>query len=749
MLVLSTQTILLMCAVGIVASATALTFLWMANRDIKATVFWAVGPWLLVANFGLFAAQKSLPYFFKHIASNFCGQLSLIMMLIGLYYAVERRPPWRVLAGYLTAFLILLSLFTYWHDSYTYRLKLAVSMIFITSAWIVAILVEHRRNRFEVSGALVVLGLGCLNTAGIFRVSAPISQNASSILDDTSIYIQLFFITIMVAQLIFNFGFAIMVGELHNFANKQSRQALLNSNYELGLAKKKAEEASRHKSEFLANMSHEIRTPMNGVIGMLDLVEKEGLTEVQLNYVLTAKSSADALMVVINDILDFSKIEAGRLEIDKVEFDVVEQGAALIKTHAHAAHDKGLELLLETHLVDNRMVIGDPIRFKQILGNLVGNALKFTQEGEVVVTLETVLEGDKVRLLGVVRDTGIGIEDDKQTKLFDSFSQVDATTTRRFGGTGLGLAIVKTLSILMGGKVTLKSSLGKGSTFSFDILLCKAVKESPQKRPVFGCVLIVESHEASANALKALLECYSAQVDVKSTFRSAQTHLFENDIDLIIVSRKVGGRKTDSWFKKWELQPTTKAIMLTMLSDKDNSEYFKKLGYSSKYTKPFTQQDIEKYIESRQRKLPSGEHDNPINEHRFAGQRVLLVEDNPVNQLVAKKMLDSLGLKPELASNGKEAIKVLVEQSAENSFALVLMDCQMPEMDGFEATKRIRKGVGGDVYLGIPILALTANAMKGDKEACLEAGMDDYITKPIQLESLITALSKYLSFAQV
>ncbi|WP_063376062.1 response regulator [Pseudoalteromonas luteoviolacea] len=749
MLVLSTQTILLMCAVGIVASATALTFLWMANRDIKATVFWAVGPWLLVANFGLFAAQQSLPYFFKHIASNFCGQLSLIMMLVGLYYAVDRRPPWRVFTGYLVAFLILLSLFTYWHDSYNYRLKLAVSMIFITSAWIVAILVEHRRNRFEVSGALVVLGLGCLNTAGIFRVSAPVSQNASSILDDSSIYIQLFFITIMVAQLIFNFGFAIMVGELHNFANKQARQALLNSNYELGIAKKKAEEASRHKSEFLANMSHEIRTPMNGVIGMLDLVEKEGLTEVQLNYVLTAKSSADALMVVINDILDFSKIEAGRLEIEKVEFDVIEQCAALIKTHAHAAHDKHLELLLETHLVDNRMVVGDPIRFKQVLGNLVGNALKFTHSGEVVVAIETVCEGDKIRLSGVVRDTGIGIEDDKQAKLFDSFSQVDATTTRRFGGTGLGLAIVKTLSILMGGKVSLQSNLGKGSTFSFDILLSKGDKAAPPRRSAFGCVLIVEEQAASARTLKHLFECYSTQVDVKNSFRSAQTHLFENDVDLIVVSRHVSGRKTDNWFKKWELQPTTKAIILTMLNDKDNSEHFKKLGYSGKYTKPFTQHDLEKLIESRQSKLHNSENDNPCDENRFAGQRVLLVEDNPVNQLVAKKMLDSLGLQPELASNGKEAIQILAAHGGENSFALVLMDCQMPEMDGFEATKRIRRGLGGESYLDIPILALTANAMKGDKEACLEAGMDDYITKPIQLESLVSALSKYLSFAEV
>ncbi|MCF2856140.1 response regulator [Pseudoalteromonas sp. SMS1] len=748
MLVLSTQTILLMCAIGIVASATALTFLWMANRDIKATAYWAVGPWLLVINFGLFAAQNAIPYFFKHIASNFCGQLSLIMMLVGLYHAVNRRPPLRILAFYLGIFVLLLSYFTYVDESYASRLKLAVLTIFLTSVWIVSILVEHRRNRFEVSGALVVLGLGCLNTAGIFRISAPISQNASSILNDTSIYIQLFFITIMVAQLIFNFGFAIMVGELHNFANKQARQALLNSNYELGIAKKKAEEASRHKSEFLANMSHEIRTPMNGVIGMLDLVEKEGLTEVQLNYVLTAKSSADALMVVINDILDFSKIEAGRLEIEKVAFDVIEQSTALVKTHAHAAHEKQLELLLETHAVQTRKVIGDPIRFKQVLGNLVGNALKFTQSGEVVVSISTIAEADKVRLIGEVRDTGIGIEEDKQAKLFDSFSQVDATTTRRFGGTGLGLAIVKTLSMLMGGKVSLKSELGIGSTFGFDMLLGNGSCQGQSIHTIFRCTLIVESHDASARALKNLFERYSTQVDIKDSFRNAQTHLFENDVDLIVVSRNINGRKTDNWFKKWQVQPGTQAIILTMLHDKENSEYFKNRGYLGKYTKPFTQHDIEKFIEMRQSVLQGRTSERTVEDHKFAGQSVLLVEDNPVNQLVAKKMLDSLGLRAELAGNGREAIKLLTDNAAEQGFELVLMDCQMPEMDGFEATKRIRKGEAGDAYLEVPILALTANAMKGDKEACIQAGMDDYITKPIQLESLVNALSRYLSFAE-
>ncbi|MCG7548040.1 response regulator [Pseudoalteromonas sp. Of7M-16] len=742
MLTLSTQTILLMCAVGIVASATALTFLWMANRDIKATAFWAVGPWLLVTNFCLFAAQNSLPYFFKHIVSNFCGQLSLIMMLVGLYYAVQRRPPWRIFVVYLGVFLICLGTFTYWHDSYAWRLKLSVLTILCTSIWIVAILVEHRRNRFEVSGALVVLGLGCLNTAGIFRISAPISDGSTSILTDTSIYIQLFFITIMIAQLVFNFGFAIMVGELHNFANKRAQQALLNTNHELAIAKKRAEEASRHKSEFLANMSHEIRTPMNGVIGMLELVEKEGLSEVQHNYVMTAKSSADALMVVINDILDFSKIEAGRLEIEHVEFDIIEHSASLVQTHAHAAHGKGLELVLDTVGVTSRWVKGDPIRFKQVLGNLVGNALKFTSQGDVTVTLVTELHNDKVRLIGHVKDTGIGIELDKQEKLFQSFSQVDSTTTRRFGGTGLGLAIVKTLCQLMGGNTSLQSEMGVGSVFSFEILLESVKKLDLEPEARLQSVLIVDSSETSAELLKKMFCSFAHEVVVATNFKDAQACL-RADTELLLLSRYVAGKKTDNWLKKWKVSSRTTAVILTLLSDTHSSGYFKKLGFSSRVNKPFTQKELESTLESMNSRQGTATDIESSIKRSFSHQMVLLVEDNPVNQLVAKKMLDSIGLIVDLAGHGQEAIEKLREQ--EHDYQLVLMDCQMPFMDGFEATRRIRNGEAGEAFLDIPILALTANAMKGDREACIDAGMNDYITKPIQMESLMGALSRYLS----
>ncbi|MCF6439541.1 response regulator [Pseudoalteromonas luteoviolacea] len=741
MLVLSTQTILLMCAVGIVASATALTFLWMANRDIKATVFWAVGPWLLVANFGLFAAQNALPYFFKHIASNLCGQLSLIMMLVGLYYAVDKRPPWKRLAAYLCGFLVLITVFTFWHDSYIYRLKLAVFTILCTSIWMVKVMLEHRRNRFEVSGALVVLGLGCLNTAGIFRISAPISDGAMNILTDTSVYIQLFFITIMVAQLIFNFGFAIMVGELHNFANKQAQQALLNTNHELAIAKKRAEEASRHKSEFLANMSHEIRTPMNGVIGMLDLIEKEGLSEVQHNYVITAKSSADSLMVVINDILDFSKIEAGRLEIEKVEFDVVKQSATLVQTHAHAAHCKGIELVLDTEHVNNRWLVGDPVRFKQVLGNLIGNALKFTSEGEVVVTLRTEPKAEQVRLIGEVTDTGVGIEQEKQQKLFQSFSQVDATTTRRFGGTGLGLAIVKTLCQLMGGNVSVQSKLGVGSTFHFEVLLQPTPRESMPLLVQFNSVIIAESCVTTANIMKNMMSKQAKSVDVVTSFEDLKLNV-NDETDLVVISHLVAGKKAERWLKKLKIDRPITAIILTLLNDLQSSQHYQELGFSRRFTKPFTQNDYEQFLQSLNKGQASVQSTDEVL-GAFSGEWVLLVEDNPVNQLVAKKMLSSLGLKVAMANNGQEAIDKLSE--CENPYQLVLMDCQMPYMDGFEATKLIREGEAGNKFKAIPVLALTANAMKGDRETCIEAGMNDYITKPILLEDLTQSLSQFLS----
>ncbi|AOT10453.1 response regulator [Pseudoalteromonas luteoviolacea] len=745
MLALSTQTILLMCAVGIVASATALTFLWMANRNIKATAFWAVGPWLLVANFGLFAAQNALPYFFKHIASNLCGQLSLIMMLIGLYYAVDKRPPWRVLGAYIFGFLILLMSFTFWFDSYEYRLKLAVFTILSTSIWMVVFMLEHRRNRFEVSGALVVLGLGCLNTAGFFRISAPIQDSATSIMTDTSIYIQLFFITIMVAQLVFNFGFAIMVGELHNFAIKQAQQALLNTNHELAIAKKRAEEASRHKSEFLANMSHEIRTPMNGVIGMLDLVEKEGLNEVQHNYVMTAKSSADALMVVINDILDFSKIEAGRLEIEKVAFDLIKQSASLVQTHAHAAHGKGIELVLDTVNVTTRSVKGDPIRFKQILGNLISNALKFTSEGEVIITLSTEDHNGKVKLIGHVKDTGIGIELDKQQKLFQSFSQVDSTTTRRFGGTGLGLAIVRTLCQLMGGKASLQSELGVGSIFSFEIMLESMPCEHVPPITQFNSVLIIDSNKSAANTLKSVVGKYASMVSIACDLDESKLYL-NTPPDLLILSRYVKGKKSERRLKKMSLGPNTTAIILTLLNDVESSQYFSDCGFNSRFNKPFTQSEFEGFVKSVKETEVAPSLKENLDLMTFEQQVVLLVEDNPVNQLVAKKMLDSLGLKTELASNGKEALEKLF--AAKYAYQLVLMDCQMPYMDGFEATRRIRSGEGGKRFLNIPILALTANAMKGDREACIEAGMNDYITKPIVLDNLTDILSQFLVSAK-
>ncbi|KZN61051.1 hypothetical protein N473_22175 [Pseudoalteromonas luteoviolacea CPMOR-1] len=748
MLALSTQTILLMCAVGIVASATALTFLWMANRNIKATAFWAIGPWLLVANFGLFAAQNALPYFFKHIASNLCGQLSLIMMLIGLYYAVDKRPPWRILAAYIAGFLVLLTAFTFWFDSYEYRLKLAVFTILCTSIWMVVFMLEHRRNRFEVSGALVVLGLGCLNTAGFFRISAPINDGATSIMTDTSIYIQLFFITIMVAQLVFNFGFAIMVGELHNFAIKQAQQALLNTNHELAIAKKRAEEASRHKSEFLANMSHEIRTPMNGVIGMLDLVEKEGLNEIQHNYVMTAKSSADALMVVINDILDFSKIEAGRLEIEKTEFDLITESASLLQTHAHAAHGKGLELVLDTANLTTRCVKGDPVRFKQVLGNLIGNALKFTHKGEVVVTLSTENhnEKEKVKLIGHVKDTGIGIELEKQKKLFQSFSQVDSTTTRRFGGTGLGLAIVKTLCKLMEGNASLRSELGVGSIFSFEIMLEPVDVEHTQLSTQFNSVLIIESNVSAANALKGIVCRHASTVNIASELKAAESFI-NTQTDLVILSRYINGKKSEQWLKKMNLQPNAKAVILTLLKDTESSHYFNECGFYRRFNKPFSQSEFEGFMMSIKGTEQAPSINENVSSKAFEQQVVLLVEDNPVNQLVAKKMLDSLGLKTELANNGQEALDTLL--AAKHQYQLVLMDCQMPCMDGFEATRRIRRGEGGQTFLNIPILALTANAMKGDREACIEAGMNDYITKPILLEHLTNALLRFLTPTKV
>lgn len=383
----------------------------------------------------------------------------------------------------------------------------------------------------------------------------------------------------------------------------------------------KATQSSKAKSEFLANMSHEIRTPINGVLGMLELLKKTSLSEDQQHKITMALRSGNSLLSIINDILDFSKIEAGKITIEKQAFNIKQLLQDIVETMQHQADTKGLSVTINTSQIHQDWVVGDESRVRQIIVNLLGNAIKFTERGAVAISASTKMDEQNVQFECEIQDTGIGISSDQAKKLFSAFNQADASTTRKYGGTGLGLVISKELCALMGGKLSLESELGRGSTFNFQLTFEKSHAEQPPQAPA-------------------------------TTISEPST-----------------------------AQPTC---------------------------------------------------------------RILLVEDNEINQLVAEGMLEDHGYACEMAENGEIALTMLVNASTTAPYDLILMDCQMPIMDGYACTQAIRAGKAGDKHKLTPIIAMTANAMKGDREKCIAAGMDDYLTKPLDEEAFIKMLQQWL-----